>query len=175
LEVFLESDPLNKWLTIGANIGVLIGLALLIFEIKQNNVLMLAQIEQSRSMSLVEWRRQLVLEDVGVNEIYARFDDVTDSDSERQLFQQLTPAERSRLISQLIADIYDVENVFAQYERGLISEEYWQERMVVVIRSRAFRWKEYTTLLDGPGAGTRQAFQDEVERILQTSGEAENP
>jgi len=171
----LESDRLNKWLTLVANFGVVIGLALLIFEIQQNNVLMLAQIEQSRSLSLVEWRRQLVLEDVGIHEIFARFDGVTDPDAARQVFQQLTPAERSRLETEFAADIYDMENVFAQYERGLISDEYWQERMVPAIRRRAQRWKEYTSLLDGPGAGTRQAFQDEVERILQTSGEAEIP
>jgi len=171
----LESDSLNKWLTFGANIGVLIGLALLIFEIQQNNVLMLAQMEQSRSLSLVEWRRQLVLEDAGFTEIRAKFDGVTDSDSGRQVFQQLTPAERIRLTTEMAADIYDMENVFAQYERGLISDEYWQERMVGAIGNRAQRWKEYTTLFDGPGSGTRQAFQDEVERILQIAGEAENP
>jgi len=171
----LESDRLNKWLTLLANIGVLIGLALLIFEIQQNNVLMLAQIEQSRSLSLVEWRRQLALEDAGFTEIRSKFDDVTDFASGRQVLQQLTAAERNRYGSAVVADIYDIENVFAQYERGLISDEYWQERIVPAIRGRAGAWKEVTSLLDGPEAGTRQAFQDEVERILQTSGEAENP
>ena len=158
-----------------ANFGVLIGLALLIFEIQQNNVLMLAQIEQSRSLSLVEWRRQLALEDAGYTEIRTKFDDVTDFDSGWQVFQQLTPAEKNRYEAAMIADIYDIENVFAQYERGLISDEYWQERIVPAIRGRAPAWKEVTSLFDGPEAGTRQAFQDEVERIVQTSGEAENP
>ena len=46
---------LNDWLALLANVGVVIGLVLLIFEIRQNSEMMRAQITQSRaeaSMSL---------------------------------------------------------------------------------------------------------------------------
>lgn len=171
----MGSDRPNKWLTLPASIGVLNGLALLIFEIQQNNELMLAQIEQSRSLSLVEWRRQLVLESSGITEITATFGGNSNLDNVRQVFKQLTPAERSRLTSLLVADIYDIENVFARYERGLISDEYWRERVVVAIRAWAHLKKEFTSLRNGPGTVTLETFQDEVERILQTSSVANTP
>ncbi len=34
----MEGNKLNRWLTLGANFGVLIGLALLVFEIRQNTI-----------------------------------------------------------------------------------------------------------------------------------------
>ena len=45
----MNSEKLNNWLTLGANIGVLIGLVLLIIEIQQNTEMMRAQINQSRT------------------------------------------------------------------------------------------------------------------------------
>ena len=40
----MDSDRLNRWITLGANIGILIGLILVGYEIKQNSNLVRAQI-----------------------------------------------------------------------------------------------------------------------------------
>ena len=69
----MVSDRINRWLTLVANIGVLIGIFLLIVEIDQNNDLMQAQIEQSRSETLVDWRRQVV-GDEGIAALLAKFE-----------------------------------------------------------------------------------------------------
>ena len=45
----MDADSVNKWLTLSANIGVVIGLILLIVEIGQNTEMMRAQINQSRT------------------------------------------------------------------------------------------------------------------------------
>ena len=45
----MNADNVNKWLTLGANIGVVIGLVLLVVEIGQNTEMMRAQINQSRT------------------------------------------------------------------------------------------------------------------------------
>ncbi len=45
----MDADSVNKWLTLSANIGVVIGLVLLIVEIGQNTEMMRAQINQSRT------------------------------------------------------------------------------------------------------------------------------
>lgn len=45
----MKTEKLNSWLTLGANVGVLIGLILLVFELRQNSDLMRAQMSQSRS------------------------------------------------------------------------------------------------------------------------------
>jgi hypothetical protein len=39
----LENDRLNRWLTLGANIGVLTGILLLVFELNQNREMTIAQ------------------------------------------------------------------------------------------------------------------------------------
>jgi hypothetical protein len=45
----MNADNVNKWLTLSANIGVVIGLVLLIVEIGQNTEMMRTQINQSRT------------------------------------------------------------------------------------------------------------------------------
>ena len=45
----MNAQKLNTWLSLGANIGVVIGLMLLIIEIGQNTEMMRAQINQSRT------------------------------------------------------------------------------------------------------------------------------
>ena len=59
----LDSNQFNRWLTSLANVGVLVGLAVLIVEIRQNNELTMAQIEQSRSESFLEWAQEWVTND----------------------------------------------------------------------------------------------------------------
>ena len=50
----MESDRLARWLTIGANLGVLIGLLLLIAELKQNRDMMRAQIRHELAVGIVD-------------------------------------------------------------------------------------------------------------------------
>ncbi len=45
----MNEEKLNAWLSLGANVGVVIGLMLLIVEIGQNTEMMRAQINQSRT------------------------------------------------------------------------------------------------------------------------------
>ena len=39
----MDTDRLNRWLTLGANVGVLLGIAFLAIELRQNNELLAAQ------------------------------------------------------------------------------------------------------------------------------------
>jgi hypothetical protein len=50
----MDNDKLNRWLRLGANIGVLVGIALLIYELNQNRELMRAQVRHDLSAGLVE-------------------------------------------------------------------------------------------------------------------------
>ena len=45
----MKADAINRWLTLGANLGVLIGIFLLIAELNQNSTLMRAQIFNDRA------------------------------------------------------------------------------------------------------------------------------
>jgi len=157
----VESDRLNKWLTLVANLGVLFGLVLLIFEIHQNNSLMQVQIEESRSKALVAWRRQIVGNEV-IAGLYAKTNNLEGPPLET--WNQLTPIEQVQLRYLISADFYAYENMYSQYERGFISEEYWQERIVPVIRARAQFWN---VIYPPDGPIGRRAFKDDVERIFR--------
>ena len=57
----MGSERLSSWLTLLANFGVIVGLGVLVSEIRQTTELTLAEIEQSRSEALLEWRQDLAL------------------------------------------------------------------------------------------------------------------
>lgn len=176
----MDSNRLNQWLTPLANIGVLLGLAVLIFEIRQNNELTMAQIEQSRSESNLEYLREGATNDhlpVLRAKIDALIDEYSDTPyhemgvAEQQrlatyVLEQLDPIERQRALSMLGATYWDYENLYFQYRRGLVSEEYWNERIVPALRINAPRFK---AAFGGDLPRGRQQFNDEIERILNAA------
>ena len=50
----MDKDRLNRWLTLGANLGVLVGIILLIFELDQNREMMRAQTRHDLSVQIVD-------------------------------------------------------------------------------------------------------------------------
>lgn len=50
----MDSDRLTRWLTLGANVGVLAGIVLLIIELDQNRDLMRAQTRHELAMGIVD-------------------------------------------------------------------------------------------------------------------------
>ena len=50
----MDSNKVNRWLTLGANLGVLIGIILLIVELDQNRDMMRAQTRNELAMGIVE-------------------------------------------------------------------------------------------------------------------------
>ena len=175
----MDSDRLNKWLTPLANIGVLVGLAVLIFEIRQNNELTLAQIEQIRSESLLEWRQEQALNDhlapviAKGRQFISEFSDKPINEmgalEKQQAFakslEMFDPVERVRAEALLFRSFWDFETLYFQYKRGLVSESYWNERIVPGIIQDAPQWKAVT----GGRLLGRKEFRDEVERILSTA------
>jgi len=174
----VTSDQLSKWLTLLANIGVLAGLAILILEIRQNNDIAMAQIEQSRSESLTQWRRERVINDhiapliVKMRALGREYTDkfgraVRPADYQRRTAYVLDkledPVDRYRAESWIMASFYDFETLFFQYKRGLVSQDYWEGRIVPAIIDDAPEWK---AVREGDTLLGRKEFTDEVERIL---------
>ena len=50
----MDTGKLNRWLTLGANLGVLIGIILILLELNQNSSLMRAQLTQARADNILE-------------------------------------------------------------------------------------------------------------------------
>jgi hypothetical protein len=128
----INSSKLDRWLTIGTYISVLIGIVLLIVEINQNNELVRIQIEQARSDTYVAWQREIESGDhvaLLLAKLYAE-----DSEPFRNLdFGKLDRVELERFQSIAAARFYDYETLYAQYERGFVSDEYWSDRIVPAV------------------------------------------
>ena len=173
----MNFDRLNRWLTLGANVGVLLGLGALIVEINQSNALATAELEQARSDGLREWRQEWAANEFIVPMLLRAFSIVNPNSAEylslnvhekqeaiSSMLAELDPEDAMRFRLWVTADYWDYENLFAQYGRGLISEEYWLERGIGGVLSRAPMWK---AAVGGGLLFGREAFNEEVERLLR--------
>ena len=107
----MDSDQLNRWLTLGANLGVLVGIVLLLVELDQNRDMMRAQTRHQLATALVELQIE-----TGTNqqlvELLQRADDG----------EELTSAERRQVGYRYNALIRYWENVHYQYRQDLYDE-----------------------------------------------------
>jgi hypothetical protein len=157
----MQSNKLDRWLTLGTNISVLIGIILLIVEINQNNELVRVQIEQTRSDTYVAWQREVASGD-HVAPLFAKLE-VQDGGLFSKIdFTQLDPVEMERIRAIAAARFYDYETLYAQYERGFVSEEYWKQRIAPAIHNWAPVWAK---LFRADELSMRQDFKDEIIRI----------
>ena len=176
----MNFDRLNRWLTLGGNLGVLLGLGALIFEINQSNAIAIAEMEQARSDGFREWRQEWATNDHLVplavevesllNEKGASLNSTGALDvHERQaviaaVLSELEPEDNQRFRFAIISEYWDYENLYAQYKRELITEEYWLDRGIGGVLNRAPMWK---AIVGGGLPKGRQSFNDEIERLLK--------
>ena len=160
-----RADSINRWLSLGANLGVLIGLILLVVELDQNSDLVRAQIHQARSDNF---------ESFGVE--YA--------DTERLLptmvkfraaggprdvsaLEKLDPIERARIRQYMDARIAGYDNLYYQYRNGFLDEDFYNVRVVNTVRFLAPIWIELGVLrLGAENPRVTKSFAAEIERIL---------
>ena len=108
----MDTDRLNRWLTLGANVAVLAGIVILAAEISQNTDMMRTQINQSRA-------------EASMSEAQAMYN----SDYLPELLVKLrqgnaiTPVERERYISFLRGVHRNWDNQLRQYREGLLAED----------------------------------------------------
>ena len=65
----MKVDNLNKWITVAANLGVIIGIIFLVVEINQNNELLAAQDRYNR-LQVSNYGPNLFLEDADLTKIF---------------------------------------------------------------------------------------------------------
>jgi len=162
-----------------ANIGVLAGLVVLVVEIRQNNELVMAQIEQSRSEQYVAWHEQTVTSDyiaplqARIRQLRSEYpsgmdDDVGAEELEKRVatvLGGLDPVDRIRAEALTTRAYWEFEGLYFQYRRGLFSESYWNERIAPSIVRNAPVWKGAS---GGSLPAGRPEFNEEVERLLKS-------
>ena len=58
----MKIEPLNRWLILAANLGVLAGIILLVFELNQNRAMMRAQIRNEVAVQLIDLMSQVAID-----------------------------------------------------------------------------------------------------------------
>ena len=153
-------DELNDWLQVIATIGVIASIIFLGLELRQNSALMRAQIYQARAEIIQE-----TFTTMGESEYFipiqlklqqAQADGATISEA----FGVLTAEEKMRLGYFMNRQIRHLDNMYYQYELGLIDDEYiawWRN----IIRNNVELWFEVL----GEDISGRESFVEEVRRI----------
>ena len=160
----MTSDRVNRWLTLGANLGVLVGIILILIELNQNADLMRAQMTQSRADNLV-----------------ARYDSLVHSDywpaisAKRNSFSttaewadSLSPEEYERAFYTYLCEINDIRNQFFQYQEGYLPQRIWDTSS----RGQIRRLLDMTTTFS-QNCNADLEFRAELNRIAAEEGLAQ--
>lgn len=130
----MKSEDLSRWLTLGANIGVLIGLLLLVVELNQNHEMMRSQTRHDMSMGIVD----LLLTP-------ASNEQLADVLYRGRIGGELTPEERFQFNLRTNALFRYWEDVHYQYRAGLYDEvefskqrDAWQAGLAQNVGQRAY-------------------------------------
>lgn len=108
----MSSDSVNKWIIVAANLGVLIGIFLLIVELKKNREMMRAQSRADIAATIID-HMHTVSSDQELADIMRR----------ARLGQDLDETESVRYLYHSLATIRNYENVHYQYRLGLFDRE----------------------------------------------------
>jgi hypothetical protein len=107
-----ESDRLNRWLTLAANVGVLLGLVILIVEVRQNADLTRAQMETGKNDLLAEIELSLASPEIGAAWVKSI-----------RSPEALTDVEVRTVESHLVAVMLQLDHMFNMEKIGLVSRE----------------------------------------------------
>ncbi len=153
-----NAGTVNRWLTLVANVGVMIGLILLVVELRQNSELVRAQIHQARSDNWVSGAMALADSEF-LLPAYKKLNAAGGSQDPSSL-AALDSTEKERVRRYVQARMGDYDNLFYQYRLGYLDEEFYQTRVVSSIKRLSPIWEEFG-LLDA----MTPSFAAEVERI----------
>lgn len=157
----MNTDSLNKWLTLSANVGVVIGLVLLLIELNQNSDLLRAQIHQSTSDAHV-WMKETDANSEYLLPALEKFR-LAGGTNNPDAMDSLTPIEAARVRLSMEAAHQDYDNLFYQYQRGYLDEEYYRYRIVPTIKELAPWWQKLDIFESG---GRRPSFDAEIHRLI---------
>jgi hypothetical protein len=114
----VDSDKLNRWLTLVANVGVLIGIVLILLELNQNADMMRAQMAQSRAETRIELFRTMMDSEYWP----AILTKQRNASSRQEWIDSLTPEESERVRSRTIMQVNNVRTQYHHFKEGYLDE-----------------------------------------------------
>ena len=112
----MNTKTVNKWLSLLANVGVVIGLALLIIEIRQNSELVRAQIHQARSDAYVSARQDFADSEFLLPALEKYL--AAGGREDPSALDALDPIEARRVYRYWQSRAGDYDNLYYQYRQG---------------------------------------------------------
>jgi hypothetical protein len=147
----MDSDKINRWLTLGANLGVVVGIAFLVVEIRQNTTALEAGAYQARSDALQDLSMRVaeseVLATMQAN-MTVRSEDCGDFERNCELFndeyfENLSPTEYQQYKRYLLANLFRMDTLRFQYELGLLTSEYDDQSIIGLIEYYLPLWERF--------------------------------
>ena len=120
----MNTNKITHWLTFAANIGVILGILLLVFELQQNRDLMKAQMRTEISNGIYDLFTLTAVNPQLADLLYRA-----------EKGEKLTPAEHFQYMSRTKAMFRYFENVNYQYRQGLYEESEYDKQKTA--------WKNY--------------------------------
>jgi len=159
----MKKIDLGQTITIIANLGVLIGILLLVFELNQNRIVTEAQTRSAITASIIELTKMVAQTPMGMTIYEKRLD--KEPLTVKEIFWQRGASR---------AVFRHWENVYFQYRVGLFNEEeldtyrvYWR----IVVRCRTWHqdfWANAKMQFN-------PQFRKEMDSILGESGDCQSP
>ena len=143
----MKSDDLNKWLSLAANVGVVIGIVLLVAELNQNSELMRAQIFNERAAQGTDLFMNIA-DSAELTEI-DRVLRESGFPGNAAGFRELTPTQAAQYWWILRADRFRTENLLYQQLLGILEND---PGVLSVGRSLLRRYDAIADAVSGDGA-----------------------
>ena len=159
----LDSTRLNRWLTLGANFGVLVGIILILIELNQNAEMMRLQMTQARADLVVQSYIDRQHSDQWPSIAAKR----RATNSVEAWIELLTPEEYERVFYHQLAEYHSIRNQYVQYKAGYLDEEIWQSSTRGQIERLAITWRFFFPQNDGLAS---QDFVDMLDQVAQDAG-----
>ena len=138
----MESPKLQDWLTLVANLGVIIGIVLLVLEIRQNTDLMRAQIAMDRASVSIQTASDFANGGEVARIEASLFDEISGFPFAINWADKLTSEERRRYQYKIIARQYELGNDWFQCEKGFVNAEICQRQVRTRMRRNLHRFFE---------------------------------
>ena len=155
----MDSDRLNRWLTLAANLGVIAGIVFFALEVRQTRDAVLGTTYLARASAQEEWGKYIADSD----HVAKLITSYRDSD-----FSELPSVDQTRLYSLVEAAFHRMDGIYYQYELGLLTDEYYETTFSRMMSVWVPRWKD-TGLLDRGWIVPRPSFQAEIDKYVAES------
>ncbi len=117
-------DKLNRWFTLFANLGVLVGIAFLVVQLQQNNTLMRATAYQDRSSDLIQINAMVAESEILVSALSKLNLPTTLCLAEHAALDELSDQELTVFKHYILAHIFRLQNLEEQFLYGLIKADH---------------------------------------------------